>query len=101
MYDAPAPEALAELAEPLVLLDDPGVVLVPVVPAAPGDVVAPGVAAPDEVIAFISMNRSADALADPAAGAVEPGVLLPVVPTAALLPWRHPVTLIVFAVLVA
>jgi len=61
-------------------------------------VAAPGVAAPVEVIAFINMNRSAAADAAPAADPVELGVPVPVVPTAALLPCRHPVTLMEFAV---
>jgi hypothetical protein len=87
MYDAPLADGVAGLA--------PGAGAA----SGAGDVAAPGVAAPVEVIAFINMKRSAAADAAPAADPVELGVPVPVVPTAAPLPCRHPVTLIVFAVL--
>jgi hypothetical protein len=92
MYDPPLADGVAGLAAaPAGAAPGAGLV------AAPG-VAAPGVDAPVEVVAFINMKRSAAADAAPAADPVELGVPVPVVPTAALLPWRQPVTLMVLAV---
>jgi hypothetical protein len=91
MYDPPLADGVAVLlAEPVGAAPGAGV------GAAPG-VAAPGVAAPVDVIAFINMKRSAAADAPPAADPVELGVPVPVVPTAALLPCKQPITLIELA----